>query len=170
MKNKRIVSCLIFLLFIFCQNVAASPVNILGQWNVIPAADWLNYSGSLLFFENQTPTENDLIFDIGGHFDWYRDGTYVGTELFSGSLNDNILNFAGYALIDPNFIGLATYYGEVSSDSNHILNGIWYPPTGHWEAERNIVPVPPSVWLLGVGLVGLVGLKMKHHSVPVLKA
>lgn len=163
MKNKKVLAYFLFLFFILTQNLPAATVDLLGQWNVVPAADWLDYSGSLLFFESQIPTQSNLVFDIAGHFDWFRNGNYVGTELFSGSLNDKILNFTGYALINPNFINMATYYGEVSSDGNRIINGTWYPPTGYWEAERNPVPIPGAALLFGSGMIVFASLRMKRN-------
>ena len=155
MKNNiiRITLIIAAINFGFLNFAAASNVNLQGEWDVYSASDIYDYSGSLLVFDTQVA--NGLDYDITGYFDWYRNGNYVGTELFSGIFfEDNTLQFAGYQLINPNSISLANYSGLVTEDGNSIVNGIWWPPQGTWEATR-AVPLPASIWFLSSVVIGL---------------
>ena len=166
------VACLLLAQSICAKAEAATLVNLTqGQWEVT-GFDIINWNGSDLIFETQTPNGSD--FDIAGYFDWYSNGTYRGRELFAGTYTANgFLNFTGFQLVDPIFIQLANYQAEVLSPSQ-IGNGTWSALgiSGVWsatnstvtsESDSNTAAIPEPSSVLGLSILALGGTMLRKH-------
>jgi hypothetical protein len=168
------VICLLLIQGIGAEAGAASFIDLTqGQWEVM-GSDTSNWNGSDLFFETQAPDGED--FQITGYFDWYRNGTYRGSELFSGTYSsDGFLNFSGFQLINANGIGLANYEAEVLN-SSQIINGTWGGAgvlSGAWSAtntsivsepDPGVATVPESISVFGLSVVALGGAILKQST------
>ena len=54
--------------------------------------------------------------------------------------------------------GSGIYWGFRNSSGQSAF------PENYWTYQKAVVPIPPSVWLLGSGLIGLVGLRRKFTN------
>ncbi|MEX0268806.1 PEP-CTERM sorting domain-containing protein [Leptolyngbyaceae cyanobacterium UHCC 1019] len=167
------VACLLLAQSICTKAEAANIVNLTqGQWEVT-GSDSVNWNGSDLVFETQSPNGAD--FNITGYFDWYSREVYRGRELFTGTYTSNgLLNLRGFQLINPIGIGLANYQAEVLSPSQ-IDNGTWRLGgiRGIWtainsntvpESNPNTAAVPEPSSMLGLGIVALGGAMLKRRT------
>ncbi|MCK9553748.1 VPLPA-CTERM sorting domain-containing protein [Aquamicrobium sp.] len=175
MKSLPMLSRAIGLVSIFTlQGVAAIPIDIdmtSGTW-IVTAFDTAgnNWSGSTLNFESQVASGDDWL--LSGYFYWNNEtGTSYGRENFAGTLSyDRSLYLEGHELVAPiSNIIMGEYFAELSVSDAEIINGTWqsgvpYVPTDGWTAARMVVPVPAAVWLLGSGLLGLVGVAKRTAS------
>jgi hypothetical protein len=106
--------------------------------------------------------------------------TYTATKFsFTGIKSDNTEINASFTMdgISDGTNGLADFetylFGEEWSSLKALIvtpindRDVWYADTYRYGGVDNIVvsasqvPIPPSVWLLGAGLAGLVGLRRK---------
>lgn len=168
------VACLFLAQSICTKAEAANIVNLTqGQWEVT-GSDSVNWNGSDLVFETQSPNGAD--FNITGYFDWYSREVYRGRELFAGTYTSNgFLNLRGFQLINPIGIGLANYQAEVLSPSQisngtwgglNIFSGIWSAANESTVAESdpNTAAVPEPSSMLGLGIVTLAGTLLKRRT------
>jgi PEP-CTERM motif len=157
------IACLLLAQSI-CTKSEAATINLTqGQWEVT-GFDINSWNGSKLFFSTQV--QNGADYSITGYFDWFSNGTYRGSELFSGTYTaNNLLNFSGTA-ISGSSIQLASYRAEVLSPSQ-IGNGTWTAPgiSGTWSATNlaNSTSVPEPSSMLGLGVMAVGGAMLKRR-------
>ena len=117
-----------------------------GSWDVTGTLADIDWEGSTLVFESQSPRGADEI--VSGYFDWVADGAFAGRELFAGTLfADGTLQLTGTQLVDAPQLTLGVYTATLSADRSSITDGIRGPaPTGlplaegSWEAAQ-VIPV-----------------------------
>ncbi len=161
--------------FLFSGVLAtAAPVPVdltTGSWSVT-ATDQFGFSwdGSSLFVETQTVSGDNWL--LTGFFNWTADNGAYGRENFTGTLfSDRSIEFNGFEVVQPaSGIGYTNYYATLSNPNNNLINGQWdtgspFDPYDEWSAVRNLssVPLPPTIWMFLVGLVGFAGF-VKRRS------
>ncbi|MBF0413777.1 MAG: VPLPA-CTERM sorting domain-containing protein [Desulfamplus sp.] len=99
----------------------------------------------------------DGSFTADGNYGAAGNNAKIGALI--GTLLSNPTNYNDWFLIGSSTTITLTQAGHIYAsvnDTYHINN------TGAFEATVTATPVPAAVWLLGSGLVGLVGLKRKR--------
>ena len=171
MKKSRLLGTVLFLLI---HIPAYAVTDLTGDiWDVTGDDGIWTWDESTLVFTSQTLIPSSTDFDIEGYFDWVGSGGQSGRELFRGTyFTDDTLLFSGYQNIDPVGIFLGNYAGLVTPDGNTIV-GDWdsgvVPGSGEpgdfMAVRTSAIPIPAAVWLFGSGLLGLVGMARRKHSV-----
>lgn len=167
----------IFIVGFFCINQAnAIPVGFdatNGIWN-ISATDFsgLTWDDSTLKFESQTADGSGFLLE--GYFNWVGSNGAYGRENFTGTLfSDNTIQLSGFELVVPTS-GIVTgnYFAILADSGTEIINGSWDGlgiPSDDWSAvlqagtlpPPGAIPEPGSIFLFGIGMLGLLGLKRK---------
>jgi len=168
---KKITYKLIGALFCFYISLPVHAISIdltQPKWTVdgFDTASWI---GSELFFTSQTA--DGVNYFLEGYFDWRSNGVYRGTELFTGTLfNDMTLRLDGYKLINPINIQSFVYLGELTADGKSIVNGTWGPTgsgSGTWSASvvpSHSVYEPNTLWLFIAGFIVYVVFKGRNRG------
>jgi hypothetical protein len=86
-------------------------------------------------------------------------GIFAGADPISDKVimvGDTLNGFLVESVVAPliNDNGQVAFEAELMDDMGHILNSI---------IVANPVPVPPSIWLLGTGLIGLIGIGRRRR-------
>jgi hypothetical protein len=125
--------------------------------------------------------ENEFIFGlIDSPQFWFMDtadnneGPWLGGYWEGGSwkwVTGEVWSWTNWDNWEPNNIGVETrlnFFSNDASASNQIRESYWnnVGPTSEMkgyivEFDRNPVPIPGAVWLLGSGLIGLIGLRRR---------
>ncbi|MHC4658536.1 MAG: PKD domain-containing protein [Planctomycetota bacterium] len=110
-----------------------------GHWLVFDAVDYggTSWNDSTLFFTTQIL--NQAVYDLTGYCIWYANGSYWGTEYFTGTYDP--LNMTVH--LDTDYIidngGTYVYDAEVHPDGYLIYDGTWGTGVGvidgPWSAE-----------------------------------
>lgn len=159
MKKKIFAVILILMLVSICQSEAATTYQLeIGGINYSGVADLDRIAG----FEGSisgTAGTDWILGTIFGSYDieWGFDegpGTYFGGSDFSSSesfpLNDGII----LTIISPNDTPLTlTSFDPYDYDVDAYGGSV--------NASLNAVPIPGALWLLGSGLIGMVGVRRK---------
>lgn len=115
-------------------------VNYTRNWSVGAYDGTINYAGTSGF----TVTENSGLTNVHLVFTGTDMATYVGT---------------GNLLLDV--FSHASFKGGFTGGNGSFLNSQTFATTANITYDYTPVPVPAAFWLLGSGLVGLVGLRRK---------
>ena len=130
-----------------------------------------NNSGSLLASAEFNPLTYGVdISDLGSSgFLWmpitnvslsagtYTIGAFSSTEHYAAT-NATITETSGLQILSKSLINFDSASTKPTDDLSDVYNGFFGPNLRFAEAPAP-VPVPGSVWLLGSGLLGLIGLK-----------
>lgn len=155
--------------FLFSGVLAtAAPVPVdltTGSWT-ITATDQAgtSWDGSSLFVETQTVSGDNWL--LTGFFNWTADSGAFGRENFTGTFfSDRSIELNGFEIVQPaSGIGYTDYFATLGLSNNVLENGTWatgnpFDPFDDWSAARNLaaVPLPPTIWMFLIGLVGFAG-------------
>jgi hypothetical protein len=90
----------------------------------------------------------------------YQTGVFPPTTVTGNN------NFFGSVLfectgVSVDTLTLANYLGFLTEDPANNVN---FSPVNLGTLNQNVVPIPGAVWLLGTGLIGLVGIRRKRRN------
>lgn len=133
----------------------------------------INYAGSKLWALPSAGVNPEQANNHIGHFGQLFYNELGGTESYDIPTTANFINELGaywlgaeWGTFDP---GWAWFFGTNGGDRfpvekiNHF--DVWAVSPG----QVSTVPVPGAVWLFGIGLVGLLGLKRRGHALCPLR-
>lgn len=147
---------------------------------------YYTFISGLYLFSNDGSYSNDLVFgansnalkiDRGsgtstgsGTYPWTNIGSY--TELFLQVIGDGSNNYDfNYKTSSGDSWTNLTSMSGFSFDNVGIITKTWYNPSPAVTADFDYlyynyspVPIPGAVWLLGSGLIGLVGIRRKFMT------
>jgi hypothetical protein len=112
----------------------------------------------------------DLFIDVSDYSIRYQVGNATYSWLSSDYITISDLDFGGGASIGSLTLSDVTapaLIGDFSFDGHSIT---FKPDHGVWTANQgatvniNTVPIPGAIWLLGSGLIGMVGIRRKLRS------
>lgn len=162
--KKLMVLCAMFLVFGMAGSGSASIININGK-NHTPS------SPKLMFFEAGIYDVEPIGKADGGAYDavslhdgWQGSWTHrygINSSLFSAIVSCPHQYYKDALTALDHAVGTSF---TLASDANvefYIIDNPHYDNVGGISLDVNAVPSPGAVWLLGSGLVGLVGLRKK---------
>lgn len=175
--KKLILSLLI--IFGAANPVIAAVYSFDGVWNI--------YGGGSRQNIGDDPASGFVIFDsllgtgagghIDGHIPWQgvlwsatdftitpvTGNTYEVTYFWSGFGSANIVNTWQIETIGPNLLSVLTLDGDGDGiPGNTIDNGDWPGFSMELNGTLTAVPIPQTLWLLGSGVLGLIGIARRR--------
>ncbi len=135
-------------------------------WTIEPVS---TLSGS---FERNVSIHLDQVFsefdarNLDSSLSWLN-GMYYPSNRFQTAPDSGLpIDDSAFLYFEANFFETSFHYGYQTLDSGHASsNGGFFAAGG--VASATAVPIPSAVWLLGCGLIGVVGFRKKVSNRPV---
>ena len=127
--------------------------------------DYGNLAGGELQFLINAPNMMETIYfteDVAGGSGWYA-SAMPGATTGPGALSLGLTTDFGFVFRQPGSPAFLSYDVMMTGTDSYLLNSL---PPGMTVAlhDANPVPIPGAVWLLGSGLLGLVGIRRKKRA------
>ncbi len=187
---KKIIVGLVVAIFLMCSGQAmASSYSYSGAWApnsddifgitlTVPTPptpgwtlgiyDYGNLAGGELPFLFNAPNMMQTIYfteDVTGGSGWYASAMPGATG--PGALSLGLTTDFGFVFRQPGSPAFLSYDVQMTGPDSYILNSLPPGVPGGMSValhDANPVPIPGAVWLLGSGLLGLVGIRRKKRS------
>ena len=143
--------------------------------------NWVEFPSAYLEIEEGVPNiDPTYVYNLAGNYEAHyiliedREGTPFNLDdilrtdaVLEGLVDPNEINYVRLRDIigggeGGDNLDQATYFGY--AENHWIHDGLSYGGGADWDAigVMNAVPIPGAVWLLGSGLLGLIGIRSKN--------